>query len=218
MDAGGLSFAEFHDCLRQLETINGLTFAYPPTLGWLRPLMRQRSLSILDVASGGGDMLRRIQKMSADLKSHVTLTGIDLNPWSRQSAELSSEGLGIHYETGDVFAYAPVQPPDIILCSLFTHHLSNDQIVAYLRWADRTAKLGWFINDLHRHPVPYYFIKLATGLFSRNRMIRSDAAISVARSFTRADWVALLDQAGLADRAEIRWHFPFRWSVSCRKT
>jgi len=24
---------------------------------------------------------------------------------------------------------------------------------------DSHARSGWFINDLHRHPLPYYFIK-----------------------------------------------------------
>jgi hypothetical protein len=61
MDEENISFDEFHECLRELEKINTLTLAYRPTLGWIRKIMARVSepLCILDVGSGGGDMLRR---------------------------------------------------------------------------------------------------------------------------------------------------------------
>jgi 2-polyprenyl-3-methyl-5-hydroxy-6-metoxy-1,4-benzoquinol methylase len=218
MDEGGLSFAEFHHCLQSLEVINVLTLAYPPTLRWLKTMMKAGApLTILDAGSGGGDMLRRAARLARRQKCPVDLIGVDLNPWSAQSAALSSPGSAIRYETGDIFAFSSEQPVDIILCSLFTHHLSDGQIVDFLRWMDARADKGWFINDLHRHWLPYYFIKAATAVFSRNRMIRHDAAVSVARAFTLADWHRLLDAAGLQNQARVRWVFPFRICVSCRK-
>ena len=39
-----------------------------------------------------------------------------------------------------------------------------------------------------------------------------DGAISIARAFTRRDWEALLQRAGL--HAQIAWHVAFRFSVS----
>jgi hypothetical protein len=66
--------------------------------------------------------------------------------------------------------------------------------------------------------VPYYFIKFATRLFSRNRLIKHDASLSVARSFTATDWRRLLATADIGERARVEWYFPFRLCVSCRKT
>lgn len=231
MDEKNISFDEFHDCLVGLERINHLTLAYRPTLQWLRPwLDRNESLCILDVASGGGDMLRKIASTLATRVAsteHVQMIGVDLNPWSKKSAELLTQSLATHdpiaasaitFTTADIFEFAPERPIDIIISSLFTHHLTHAQIVDFLRWMDSRARKGWFINDLHRHAIPYYFIKVATAVFSRNRLIRNDAAVSVARSFTLADWQRLINEAGLNGRVRIQWFFPFRLCLSCDKT
>lgn len=238
MDDETISFDEFHDCLIDLERINHLTLAYRPTLNWLKPwLITEESLHILDVASGGGDMLRQIaKKWPARMGAGVNLIGVDLNPWSKKSAEylsgaraplttnsplanssLTNRSPAITYETANIFEFNPEQPIDIVISSLFTHHLTNAQIVGFLRWMDRHARKGWFINDLHRHALPYYFIKAATAIFSRNRLIRNDAAVSVARSFSVADWQNLINQAGLSERVCIQWFFPFRLCLSCIK-
>lgn len=219
MDTETVSFEQFRQCLRELEIINHWTHAYRPTLRWLKQVSRRYPLSvILDVGSGGGDMLRRVVRHRAGYSAGTKLVGIDLNPWSTKAADAWSEGVPIHYETGDIFDFEPTRRADVIISSLFTHHLSDDQLVTFLRWMESHATVGWFINDLHRHWLPFYFIKAATHLLSRNRLIKHDAAVSVGRAFTRADWLRLLDAAAIpADRVRIRWHFPFRYCVEGQK-
>lgn len=218
MDSAVTGFEEFRDCLGELETINRWTLAYPPTLNWLRRIEKkaQGPITILDIGSGGGDMLRRIWQRFGPV---MALTGVDINPWSKQAAELqTSSNAPIHYETCDIFSFDSARRVDVIISALFTHHLNDEQLVVFLRWMEQHATLGWFINDLHRHPLPYYFIRWATRLLSGNRLIRHDAAVSVARAFTRADWVRLLDQAGIApEQASIRWVLPFRYCVERQK-
>ncbi|MDO8345807.1 MAG: hypothetical protein Q7T48_21585 [Cellvibrio sp.] len=230
MDEDNISFEEFHDCLIGLERINHLTLAYRPTLQWLQPFLTgNERLTLLDAATGGGDMLRQIaNKWPARVAAgQLQLLGVDLNPWAKKSAEYwppystpvaANVPSVITYETANIFEFAPEQPIDILISSLFTHHLTNTQIVDFLRWMDSRARKGWFINDLHRHVIPYYFIKSATAIFSRNRLIRNDAAVSVARSFTVADWHELINNAGLKSRVRIQWFFPFRLCLSCDKT
>lgn len=125
--------------------------------------------------------------------------------------------IAIRYRTANVFTFTSGQKFDYIICSLFTHHLDDDLLVEYLRWIDGNAQRGWFIDDLHRHPLPYYFIKYATRILSNNRLIRHDAAVSVARSFTVEEWQTLLARAGLSGRAEVKWYFPFRICVAGKK-
>ncbi|MDO8345839.1 MAG: methyltransferase domain-containing protein [Cellvibrio sp.] len=221
MDDATISFDEFHDCLIELECINTLTLAYRPTLHWLKRWVKTgEPLTILDVASGGGDMLRQIaKKWPARMTTGINLIGVDLNPWSKKSAEFLSASVApfCAYETANIFEFNSEKPVDIVISSLFTHHLTNTQIVEFLRWMDRHARKGWFINDLHRHALPYYFIKAATAIFSRNRLIRNDAAVSVARSFSVADWQNLIYRAGLDGRVCIQWYFPFRLCLYCDK-
>lgn len=232
MDDGAIGFDEFHQCLQQLETINHFTFSYRPTLIWIDKCInkytekctsmshkREEPIRILDVGCGGGDMLRQLDKRSSRYGKKISfqLIGVDLNPHAKKYAERISTTTSIRYETADVFAFESNQPIDFIISSLFTHHLSDVQIIGFLRWLDFTAKRGWFINDLHRHPVPYYFIKATTGLLSKNRLIRHDAAVSIARAFTKTDWQRLLDAAGVEGNVEVKWFFPFRICLSCEK-
>lgn len=215
MDTETVSYEEFLQCLRELETINGWTWAYAPTLRWLNHIGRKQApRTILDVGSGGGDMLRRIVKHRAGYGPGTTLIGIDFNPWSKKAAQEVSQGMHIHFETGDIFEFEPTRRVDVVISSLFAHHLSDEQLVEFLRWMEAHASVGWFINDLHRHWLAYYFIKAATRLLSRNRFIKHDAAVSVSRAFSRADWHRLLQAAGIPKHAvRIRWHFPFRYCV-----
>src|SRR4051812_16107727 len=89
MDTESISLEEFDDCLRDLRIINRCTLAYRPTLRWLDSMLRGNAgpVTIMDIGCGGGDMLRQIAAWAKKRKITVTLTGIDINPWSKQSAE-----------------------------------------------------------------------------------------------------------------------------------
>ena len=223
MDTESVSFAEFHDCLQSLSMINTLTLAYRPTLRWFEHRIAgagfRHSISVLDIGCGGGDMLRQIWKWARKRNLQVELVGIDLNPWSTKSAQQVTPGdAPIRFETANLFSLDPCRRADYIVSSLFTHHLANSDLVRFIQWMDCHATDGWFINDLHRHPVPYFFIKHAVRLLCSNRMIRHDAPVSVARAFTASEWRHLLEEAGIpAERTRIEWFFPFRYGVSCRK-
>src|SRR6516165_6962993 len=74
----------------------------------------------------------------------------------------------------------------------FIHHLGDAALVLFIQWMDSHARSGWFINDLHRHPLPYYFIKTVFHALPFSRMMRSDGPISISRAFVAADWRRLL--------------------------
>jgi len=223
MDTESISFAEFHDCLRQLETINILTLAYRPTLQWFKRMLAdpksEQLMTVLDIGCGSGDMLRRIQKWMQTRNFTFELVGIDLNPWSKQSAELvTPKDVPIRFETSNLFALDPALRADFIISSLFAHHLTDNELIHFLQWMDAHTMRGWFINDLHRHWLPFYFIKWVVRLLSRNRLIIHDAPISVARAFTASDWRYFLMKADIPkEQTRVEWFFPFRYGISCRK-
>ena len=145
--------------------------------------------------------------------------GIDLNPWSKQYADQATPAPpAIRFITGDIFRMAPSPAPDFIISSLFTHHLGDELLICFLQWMERHARHGWFINDLHRHPVPYYFFKRASRLLRLNEMVQHDGPISIARAFVKADWIKYLAAAQIPlNQVEIRWFFPFRIGIARRK-
>lgn len=223
MDTTNTTYAEFHDSLCSLATINVLTMAYRPTLRWLRHALKgikpQQPIVIFDIGCGGGDMVRQIWKWAIGKTHAIEFVGIDLNPWSKQSAEqMTPKAAPIRYETANLFMLDSDRHAEFIISSLFTHHLSDGELIRFIQWMDQHAVHGWFINDLHRHPLPYYFIKCAVGLLFSNRLIQHDAPVSVARAFTRSEWKHILTEAGIPiARTTIVWHFPFRYGVACRK-
>jgi trans-aconitate methyltransferase len=224
MDTEVVDFALFHQCLQQLEIVNILSLAYRPTLRWLKQILRDarpnETISILDVGSGGGDMLRRIAKYLRRRNLKQELIGVDLNPWSQRSAEETTPAaMQIRFETSDIFSFDQSRHVDLIVSCNFTHHLTDAELVRFIQWMEAHATRGWLINDLHRHRLPYYFIKTVFNALPFNRMMRSDGPISITRAFRAADWRRILNDAGIPEaRRTIRWFFPFRYVVVCRKS
>jgi 2-polyprenyl-3-methyl-5-hydroxy-6-metoxy-1,4-benzoquinol methylase len=224
MDSEAVEFAEFDECLRQLTIVNIFTLAYRPTLRWLGRMLKSVSthetISVLDVGSGGGDMLRRIWSFARRRDLNADLTGVDLNPWSKQSAEQATPlSMNIRFATSNIFSFDQARRFDFIISCNFTHHLTDTELVKFIQWMDSHASRGWFINDLHRHPLPYYFVKTVFRMLPLSRMMRSDGPISISRAFVAADWRRLLAEAGIPpSRMSIRWLFPFRYVVACQKS
>lgn len=214
MDGGIGSFELFDESLKQIEAVNHLTLGYRPLLSWVDRQLQSpepRPVTILDVGCGRGDLLRRIWSLARKKKVTVRLTGVDIDSWSAPAArQATPEYMGIDYRIGNVFDMDI--EADFIVCSHVTHHMKNDELVAFIRWLEAHARRGWFIGDLHRHPISFILAKMFLWLAPVNSMIRNDGPVSVARAFTAKDWREILEQAGVP--AQIRWHFPFRYGVA----
>ena len=200
---GPSSYEDFRACLRDLERVNRTVLGYRPTLRFLnRFLPAVDSLNIVDVGFGAGDTLRRIETWATRNYVNARLTGIDLHPHAQRAArEFTLPSSRIKWVTADVFAWRPPVPVDIVISSLFTHHLDDMGIVRFLQWMERTAQRGWFINDLARGPKAYHLFKLLARVMGWHRFVQHDGPVSILRSFTAEDWRVLIRQAGLA-------HFP----------
>jgi 2-polyprenyl-3-methyl-5-hydroxy-6-metoxy-1,4-benzoquinol methylase len=211
MDTDCVDFADYSRCLRDLSRVNTVTLTHRPMLGWLAE-RATAGFSLLDVACGHGDALRKIRARYPDAR----LTGIDLNPWAIRAAREAS-GAGIEFVNGDAFDYRPSEKFDFIITSQFTHHLTDEAVVGFLAWLQENAARGWFVGDLHRHAIPYYGFPVLARFLFWHRFVREDGQISIARAFVRAEWEALLRRAGLSEQqAVIAWYIPFRLCVATR--
>ncbi|WP_254064017.1 methyltransferase domain-containing protein [Granulicella sp. S190] len=214
------SYEELRACLHDIARVNRLTFAQRPTLGWLAELVAAHPVSgaplrIVDVGCGYGDTLRRIDRWAAKRGVAVMLTGIDLNPDAiRAAREATSANQKIEWLVGDALADHTKGPIDVVICSLLTHHLTDSQVVLFLRWMDQTARRGWFIDDLHRKPVPYHLFRLWARLSNWHEFVKHDGPVSIRRSFVAEDWQRLCAGAEIAaDTVSITEHRPARLCV-----
>jgi SAM-dependent methyltransferase len=187
-------------------------------LNWLRRAMRDvptgEPLTLLDVGCGYGDLLRAIRRWARQRGLPLRLIGVDL---SRETVRIAQGATAadddIEYHAGDVFDFQPEHPVDLVVSSLLTHHFGDALIVAFLRWMEATAREGWFIYDLQRHPVPYHFIGLMRFVTRLHPMVIHDGQISVQRSLTRAEWENRIADAGVPRNAvTLRW-FLFRFAI-----
>jgi 2-polyprenyl-3-methyl-5-hydroxy-6-metoxy-1,4-benzoquinol methylase len=219
MDTDCTDYEDYARCLGDLARVNAVTLTHRPILAWLAeeagPL---RTFSLLDVACGHGDLLRRVRRWCIRRGIKARLDGVDLNPWSARAARgATAEQEAITYHTADIFAFQPAQPYDFVVSSQFTHHLSDGDVIRFIAWMEEHAARGWFIGDLHRHRIAYYGFGILARVARWHRFVAYDGRVSIARSFTSADWDRLAKAARIADSdLRIRWHVPFRLCVSRR--
>jgi SAM-dependent methyltransferase len=221
---GSCIYPDFRQCLHDLAQVNRTVFAYRPTLQWLEQFVHlslpAQPLHIVDVGCGGGDMLRRIERWAAQRRLPVRLTGLDMNPFAiraaREFTPAKSEIQWIVGEAGSLESGA--EPIDVVISSLFTHHLADDEIVRFLIWMEGVAHYGWFINDLYRSRTSYLGFK-ALALAARwHRFVRHDGPVSILRSFLPAEWQRYAEASGLLPgsiRIDNRW--PARLCVARMK-
>lgn len=212
MDDPSLDPLVYDQVLKGLGRVNGWTFAARPTLSFLARATRGRDgFSLLDVGSGEGGMLRTIAKWARKRGLAARLTGVDLNPKSEGVARALTPGdMAIAYRTGD---YRDLGRFDFVVSSLVAHHMSDGQLLDFLRWMESNSDRGWFVNDLHRHPLAYHGFPLLATLLRVHRIVREDGQLSIARAFRPGDWRSILAEAGVTDGVGIRRFFPFRLCV-----
>src|SRR5206468_1582363 len=110
-------------------------------------------------------------------------------------------GVGIDYRAGDYLDQAG--PWDFIVSSQTTHHMTDEQLLTFLKTMEREARMGWLICDLHRLAVSYWGFPLLARRLTVDRVVREGGRLSVAGGFRKADWEACLHQAGVP-RALVR--------------
>jgi 2-polyprenyl-3-methyl-5-hydroxy-6-metoxy-1,4-benzoquinol methylase len=211
MDADDLSADTYAAVVGDLARVNRLTMNARPTLAFLKRAVRGRRFRLLDVGFGHGDVLRSIARWATRRGIACELVGVDLNPRSEPAARAATaRELPIRYVTGD-YAELAGERWDFIVSSLVAHHMTHDQLVAFLRFMDRHARMGWLVNDLHRHIIAYLGFPMLATVMRVHRIVREDGTLSVARAYRPEEWPPILAEAGVS--ARIYRAFPFRLCV-----
>ncbi len=212
---------ELRACLRDIRKINRWFLGYRPLFAWLDSMLPavRGAVRILDAGCGDGEGLRRITRWAKTRGIAVEPIGLDINPDAIAIASESDSGTGnIEWIAADIFAYTPGRPIHLVVSSLFTHHLDDDAIVRFLKWMERHATLGWFVNDLTRNAVPYHLFRAFSKIARLHPFVQYDGPVSIARSFRPEDWQRFCDAAGLGNgQVSIRGYTPARLCVARSK-
>jgi ubiquinone/menaquinone biosynthesis C-methylase UbiE len=221
LDKGDYTAEEYEGCIVELQRVNrwlGDASALRNSL--LREVEKVglRSFSVVDVGAGSGELLRVIAEWARRGGRKTQLTGVELNARSaRAIAEQSAQFSEIDGVRADALQLPFANNQfDYGVCSLFTHHFKNPDVVAILRELSRVSSRGIYVIDLQRHPIAYYFYITIGRLLLHNRLIREDGALSILRSFKPEELASLAERAGLKE-IEVTRRFPYRLVLSSQK-
>ena len=213
LDNPAVPFADIKRNMQELNKINRYLGGHRITIEGVKRTLLNHKLSIpitiCEIGCGGGDNLQALSDWCNAKAITCAFIGIDIKPECTSYAAEQYPGLNAEWITSDYSQVTFNQQPSIIFSSLFCHHFSDDELVLMLRWMRKNASVGFFINDLHRHPLAYYSIKLLTQVFSRSYLVKNDAPLSVARGFLKREWGRILDAAGF-EKYYVSWKWAFR--------
>ncbi|HSQ94865.1 MAG TPA: methyltransferase domain-containing protein [Croceibacterium sp.] len=198
MDAPDLDPAVYEKVLHDLARVNRATFTAWPTLAFLnRAVGEATNFRLMDVGFGDGDVLRAVARWARRKGIAAELVGVDLNEKSVKAArDATPPDMVIDYRAGDYAHQAG--PFDFVVSSQVTHHMTDPQLVTFLRYVETEARRGWLICDLHRLAFSYWGFPLLARLLMVHRIVREDGRLSIARSFRKGEWEVYLREAGIA--------------------
>jgi 2-polyprenyl-3-methyl-5-hydroxy-6-metoxy-1,4-benzoquinol methylase len=204
--------------LRELEIINKWLGGNRITINalgqLLKPHSNDKTITIVDLGCGGGDMLRIIDSWGKNKNLRLNLIGIDANP---NIVAFAKRNLAVYphiqFQTLNIFSEEfQRQKYDIVIGTLFYHHFSSEQLIHFFRKLRDQVTIGFIINDIHRHWLAYYSIKILTQGLSKSAMVKYDAPLSVLRAFKRSELRKMLEATAI-ENFTIRWKWAFRWQV-----
>lgn len=190
-----------------LQGIQELLHAYPAG----------QKFVIADLGCGNGDMLRKVSKLGDQLGFQFTLIGIDANlDTINYAKELSTEFKNISYMQMNIFSKEFDEITyDIVLSTLFLHHLNDEEIIGKLNQLNKNARIGIIVNDLHRSQLAYILFSILS-FFINNKIIRNDGLVSIRRGFKKQELINFSNQLNAKSDIGWRWAFRYQWIMKTK--
>ena len=217
MDDPALDHAEHRRALGGLARLNRISSAGRAPWHGMADLARSlpRPLSVLDVATGSGDVpiecARRARREGLELALH----GCDLSEFalSQASQRARDAGFDMTCFQHDMLASPPPETYDVVTCNLFAHHLDEDGVCTLLRNMAHAARHRILLCDLRRDRIGLGLAWMFSRMLTRSKVVHVDAVKSVHAAWTPHELMALATRAELQE-ASISSCFPRRMMLS----
>jgi 2-polyprenyl-3-methyl-5-hydroxy-6-metoxy-1,4-benzoquinol methylase len=202
--------------LHELDILNRRLGAHAITIQGIKKLVtdKNKTYHIADLGCGSGDTMKYIADWAKANDYKVKLTGIDMNADAIDF--LHHHCIGYSEIRGVVSDYRDfLKTPgtfDIVHCSLFCHHLKDNELFELFGWLKHNVQSGFVINDLQRNRMAYYCVQFLTHILNGSRLAKNDGPISVLRGFKLNELKALLQKAQIKNYTIAR-RFGFRYLV-----
>ena len=223
MDDPELDPVAHRQALAGLRRINGWSQAAPALWQAIATEVpageTPRPLRILDLGSGGGDLAIHLAEMAKQVHRPVKISGCDISPTAIDYATeqaASARYTNVFFHRCNVLHEPwPDSQYDVVMCSLFLHHLTPFDAVSLLRRMNAAAEELVLVDDLRRSRLGYWLAWFGCRLLSRSRIVHVDGPRSVEGAYTAREAGDLAVQAGLVN-VRIRHRWPQRFLLVAR--
>jgi ubiquinone/menaquinone biosynthesis C-methylase UbiE len=168
-----------------------------------------RQFSLLEVASGSGDVPRIVAQRLANDGIGLDVTLLDN---LRSHLETRSDHVGRALVADALALPFRDRQYDLVSCNLFAHHLEPVDLGRFVREALRVSRRAVLINDLVRHPLHVALVYAGFPLL-RSRVSRHDGVASVRGAYVPEEMLEILSSNAPARQIEISRHYLFRMGV-----
>ncbi|MCA9059466.1 MAG: methyltransferase domain-containing protein [Planctomycetaceae bacterium] len=219
MDAPDLNDQLHHAALTGLRRVNWLSGTDRVIWRAIRglaasPTPVRTPLKILDIASGGGDLAIALARRFDRARVAVEIEGCDISETAIRYARDNAAAAGaanVTFTQRDVLTNPPSENSyDVVMCTLFLHHLEESDAVRLLRTMCTAARQRVLVDDLRRTALGYWMAWIGTRLLTRCPIVHVDGPLSVAGAFTVAEARELATAAGCV-RIGCLTHWPQRF-------
>ncbi len=218
MDQPGVDADLHQGALRGLARINRFSGTVSAVWRPLQQLARRqpgRTLRVLDVASGGGDVAIGLAKRARRQGLPLQVAGCDISQTAVDyaSRQARQAGVEVDFFTADVLGQPLPTGYDAICSSLFLHHLDQPDALRLLQGMRAAAPQLIVVSDLLRTRWGYALAWAGCRVLTRNPLCRVDGPLSVEGAFRLPEVIDLAAECHLQE-ATIRKQWPERFLLT----
>ncbi len=224
MDQPNISDDDLNFALSDLAKVHKLSFTaqqiWKQVYQWyIKNTVKE--VRILDIASGGGDILIKLCELAQ--RDNITINGLGADINQKSCDRANSIALkkniqhNIQFKVQNVFLKETYENYDIAICSLFLHHLKTEDIICLLKLIVASEVKLFICNDLKRSILGYYMALIGTRLFTTSPIVHIDSLISVRSALSIKEIFSYCIQAGMTN-TQISSYWPERFNLNWERT
>lgn len=172
---------------------------------------RGRAWTMLDIGAGGCDLPIWLVDLCRRERIALSITCIDNDPRVLEFARRRIvDWPEITLVPGDALALEKIAPGswDFIFSNHVLHHLTTPQIQHCLRGVVRACREQCIMSDLVRSRLSYWLYSAAAAVFFRRSFAYDDGRLSIRKSLTKQEAMALVASDPALESLRVRSTFP----------
>jgi len=202
LDNLSLKGVQLHHALKSLEWVNKWLGNHRAIITAILKIYnkQKKPLSIVDLGCGGGDLIIAITKALQKNGIQFSITGIDGNSNTIKYAQQKCAAYPqIKFILADILATDfKIAPCDILVTSHFIYHFTENELSNFISTNLPNISTAFICSELERRKVAVWLFKCSSFLLPISKLAKQDGILAIKRSFTKKEWLSVLQKSNIA--------------------